>query len=108
MIVSLEELITYSGYSILPSTILIKGMARRTDNHFIVKGQGNFAAFGGLDWCCGTSVGGDVVDDLKAEWDKHNMDDKVSQGANNAGDLMESVGLKVKNAGKNKRGRKGS
>ncbi|KAF2486802.1 hypothetical protein BDY17DRAFT_236931, partial [Neohortaea acidophila] len=31
---SLEELFIYSGYAILPSTIILLGMARRTDEHF--------------------------------------------------------------------------
>ncbi|KAF2672454.1 sterol desaturase family [Microthyrium microscopicum] len=99
-IVSMEELLTYSGYSVLPSAILVKGMARRTDLHFLTKGKGNFAAFGAVDWISGTSVGGDVVDDLKAEWDKHDMDDKVQDGADKAGSLLDSVGLNMRKSGR--------
>src|SRR4051794_7626032 len=42
MIVSAEELLIYSGYSVLPSMIMVKGMARRVDNHFLSSGKGNF------------------------------------------------------------------
>jgi hypothetical protein len=107
-IVSMEELLTYSGYSVLPSAILVKGMARRTDTHFLAKGDGNFSALGALDWCCGTSIGADVVDDLAAEWDKHNMDAKITNGANTAGDLMQNWGGKAKTAGRKRTARKGS
>jgi len=107
-VASMEELVTYYGYSVLPSAIMLKGMARRIDNHFIASGKGNFAAFGAVDWILGTSVGGDVVDDLKAEWDKHDVDKKISQGADDAGSIMESVGAKMKNASKRKGGRNGS
>ena len=96
---------TYSGYSVLPSTILLKGMARRVDLHFLSKGKGNFAAFGAVDWICGTSLGTTVVDDLQKEWDKQNMDDKVQKGADTANNLLESVkGVTKKKSG----GRKAS
>jgi sterol desaturase/sphingolipid hydroxylase (fatty acid hydroxylase superfamily) len=97
-IVSLEELMTYSGYSVLPSAILVKGMARRNDTHFMTEGEGNYASFGILDWSCGTAIGADVVDDLKLEWKKHDMDQKAQQGADAGGNLIEGVGNKIKNA----------
>jgi len=108
MIVSLEELLIYSGYSVLPSLILVKGMARRVDNHFLSSGKGNFGAFGAVDWISGTSVGGNVVEDLQKEWDNHNMTDKVQGGANDAGNLMENLGVQMKNGTKKRSGRKGS
>jgi hypothetical protein len=89
---------TYSGYSVLPSAILVKGMARRVDTHFLTHGDGNFSAFGLLDWSCGTGIGNDVVDDLKLEWKKHDMDDKVQQGADVGSNLIEGVGSRIKNA----------
>jgi hypothetical protein len=96
---SIEELLTYSGYIVLPSTILIRGMARRTDAHFLAKGKGNYTAFGAVDWVAGTSVGGpEVIDDLKKEWDKHGMGEKVNEGLDDAGDIMESVGLRLRNS----------
>jgi Fatty acid hydroxylase superfamily len=98
--VSVEELMTYSGYTLLPSAILVKGMARRIDTHFLSKGKGNFAAFGAVDWICGTNLGKPVIEDLQKEWDNHNMDDKVQQGADQANDLLQSVkGLSKKKSG---------
>jgi hypothetical protein len=98
---SSEELFTYSGYNILPSTILLRGMARRVDAHFLAKGKGNYAAFGVVDWISGTSVGGDpVIDDLKAEWDKHGVNDKLVDGADTAGNLLQQFGVNVKTASK--------
>jgi hypothetical protein len=107
-IVSGEELLIYSGYSVLPSMILVKGMARRVDNHFLSKGKGNYGSVGVVDWISGTSVGGNVVEDLQKEWDKHNMTGKVQESANEAGDLMESLGLQIKDGAKKRSGRKGS
>lgn len=108
MIVSLEELLIYSGYSILPSMILVKGMARRVDNHFLSCGKGNFGAFGAVDLISGTSVGGNVVEDLQKGWDSHNMTDKVQDGAKDAGNLMENLGIQMKNGTKKRSGKKGS
>jgi hypothetical protein len=108
MIVSVEELLVYSGYTVLPSMIMVRGMARRVDNHFLSRGEGNYGSFGAADWISGTSVGGNVVEDLQEEWDKHNMTDKVQANANDAGDLMESLGLQMKNGTKKRTRRKGS
>jgi len=91
-VASIEDLLTYSGYSVLPSAILVKGMARRVDLHFLTRGKGNFAAFGAVDWILGTSVGRPVVEDLQMEWDKHDMDNKVQQGADNAGGAIDVIG----------------
>jgi hypothetical protein len=108
-IVSVEELLIYSGYSVLPSMIMVKGMARRVDNHFLSSGKGNFGSFGAVDWVLGTSVGGgNVMEDLQEEWDKHNMTDKVQENASDAQDLMDSIGLQLKNGTKKRKGRKGS
>jgi hypothetical protein len=78
-------------------------MARRVDNHFLVRGQGNYAALGAIDWVSGTAVGSDLADDLKAEWSKHNMDDKVAKGAGNAGEIAGSVGNKLNSIGRKKK-----
>jgi hypothetical protein len=107
VLASLETLVTYSGYSILPSSILLPGMAKRIDNHFLAQGQGNFAAFGALDWCHGTSVGRDVVDDMRAEWDKHDGETKMLDAGDRAGGLLEGVGDKVRGKANGRR-RKGS
>lgn len=76
---SLEELFTYSGYSILPSTIMLKGMARRVDAHMMSQGKGNYGPLGVLDWVNGTTLAGkDVVDDLGDEMEKHRVEEKAN------------------------------
>lgn len=44
---------------------MVNGMARRRDAHIKSGGKGNFAPWGVMDWICGTSVGGDVMEDVK-------------------------------------------
>lgn len=83
---SLEQLFIYSGYAVLPSRILLAGMARRTDSHYESKGEGNFGHWGVLDWACGTTCGGeaDVMDDLRDEADEHNVQERISDVKKNA------------------------
>jgi hypothetical protein len=87
---SLEELFVYSGYAVLPSSIVLVGMARRTDAHFVVVKEqqkvGNYGHLGVLDFVCGTtcSVEVDVVDDLKSEVDKHHLQQQVDEAVKRA------------------------
>ncbi|KAJ4352362.1 uncharacterized protein N0V89_007710 [Didymosphaeria variabile] len=76
---SLEELFTYSGYNVLPSTIMLKGMARRVDAHMATQGKGNYGPLGVLDWVNGTTLGGrDIADDLGDEMDKHQVEERAT------------------------------
>jgi hypothetical protein len=103
-IVSLEETLTYSGYSasLLPSAIMLPGMARRLDTHFLVKGKGNYAAWGVADWVLGTSVGADIADDVAEEWDKRDGDDKVNQIGNETTGFIEGITEKAKKGARRK------
>jgi hypothetical protein len=83
-------------------------MAKRVDNHYLVRGEGNFAAFGALDWVHGTAVGGDVVDDFRAEWEKHDGDGKLIEAQGRAGNLIEGVGDKIRAKGNGGRSRRKS
>jgi hypothetical protein len=80
---SLEELFVFSGYAVLPSSIMLVGMARRVDEHFDVvyddKPAGNFGRFGILDFICGTTCKGedDAVDDLQEEAEKHHVQERA-------------------------------
>jgi hypothetical protein len=89
-IISLEQFFIYSGYSILPSQILLAGMARRTDSHYATGGKGNYGNWGVLDWIFGTGCPGDadVVDDVQDEVDKRNVKQRAS---NMVGDAGESI-----------------
>jgi hypothetical protein len=95
-VTSLEQLFTYSGYSALPSTIMLNGMARRAEVHMATQ-KGNYAPFGVLDWVHGTSIGGDVMDDLSAEMEKRDVQGKADKAMDDAGDMIGNVTEKAKN-----------
>lgn len=88
---TVEATLVTSGYSIVPGVIL-GGNARRNAAHYASGGRANYGAWGILDWAHGTSKGGDVVDDIRDEADKHNVSErsaaKVDEGA---GILQEGV-----------------
>ncbi|KAJ5578031.1 uncharacterized protein N7459_006995 [Penicillium hispanicum] len=76
--VSIEETFAYSGYTIMPTSFFLGGIARRIDTHLITDGEGNFGPWGVLDWICGTTVGDSTVeDDLLDEFEDHEVEDKV-------------------------------
>lgn len=105
-IFSLEETFVYSGYNVLPSTIMLRGMARRCDAHMLGEGEGNFGCLGVLDWCHGTTLGKDVVDDMKAEMEKHNVEEKAGRAINGAGDTASGLAGRLSARVKKGRGRK--
>jgi len=89
-IASLEELFVYSGYVVLPSGIVLPGMARRTEAHFdsVSAGErtGNFGHLGLLDVLCRTTCvdEGDVVDDIHNEASKHRLQQHVQEAVDGA------------------------
>jgi hypothetical protein len=104
-IFSLEELFTYSGYNILPSAIMLKGMARRTDTHMMTQGKGNYGPLGVLDWVNGTTVGADVMDDVQEEMQKHHVQERAGSAIDDAGDAANGFAGKLKSKAKG-RGKK--
>jgi len=87
---SAEAAIIYSGYAVLPSSILLPGMARRLDKHYETGGTGNFGQWGVLDWVFGTSCPGeaDLVDDLEDEADKRQVKRRMGNALDNADGLV--------------------
>jgi sterol desaturase/sphingolipid hydroxylase (fatty acid hydroxylase superfamily) len=79
ILTSIEETFAYSGYSSMPTNFILGGMARRTDNHVLCGGEGNFGPWGLCDWILGTSVGADLIDDVVNEADRHDVDGKVER-----------------------------
>lgn len=55
-LISIEETFAYSGYTIMPTSFFLGGIARRTDMHLLGDAEGNFGPWGVLDWICGTAV----------------------------------------------------
>jgi hypothetical protein len=76
------------------------------EGHFLSKGEGNFSSFGLVDWVSGTSVGADVIDDMRAEWDKRDGSRKLVEAGDNAGNLIGGVGDKIRGKSGGRRGRK--
>jgi len=95
-VTSLEQVFTYSGYSTLPSTIMLNGMARRAEAHMATQ-KGNFAPFGVLDWVHGTSVGGDIMDDFGAEMEKRDVQGKADRAIDDAGNMFGAAADRAKN-----------
>jgi hypothetical protein len=75
--ISIEETFAYSGYSTVPTNFILGGIARRTENHVLCGGEGNFGPWGLVDWITGTSVGSDVMDDAVAETEKHDVPERI-------------------------------
>jgi hypothetical protein len=83
LIVSLEEVFVFSGYAVLPSSIILSGMARRSEAHFdSVRNRGpvgNFGHLGVLDFVFRTACQheDDILDDVKSEAEKHQLQDRI-------------------------------
>ncbi|KAE8149292.1 hypothetical protein BDV25DRAFT_4267 [Aspergillus avenaceus] len=77
-VISLEETFAYSGYSVMPTSFFLGGIARRTDMHLLSGAEGNFGPWGILDWICGTTVGNEDEDELdEALSEKELIDDQI-------------------------------
>ncbi|KAJ5166790.1 uncharacterized protein N7482_005571 [Penicillium canariense] len=77
--ISIEETFAYSGYTFMPTSFFLGGIARRVDVHLMTAGQeGNYGPWGILDWILGTSIGDtDIEDDLRNEADEHALGSRV-------------------------------
>jgi hypothetical protein len=79
-IVSIEETFAYSGYTFMPTSFFLGGIARRNEEHLVYSGEGNFGPWGVLDWILGTSIGEtDFEDDVRNEARDHQIGQKVRQ-----------------------------
>jgi hypothetical protein len=72
-LISIEQTWTYSGYSSTPTNFVLGGIARRTDEHLLDGGDGNFGTLGLVDWVMGTSLGGDVLEDMADEAESRDL-----------------------------------
>ncbi|KAK5130220.1 hypothetical protein LTR08_002305 [Meristemomyces frigidus] len=89
-LVSLEDLFVYSGYAVLPTSIMLAGMARRTDAHFAAvkdgREVGNFGNLGILDLVCRTACKeeANVVDDMQSEAENYALQQRVEKAVQSA------------------------
>ena len=103
---TLQSTITNSGYSVVPG-ILLGGIARRTAIHYASSGSANYGAWGVLDWIHGTSKGGDVLEDVKDEADKHNVTERsAAKVGESATVLQDGIDALKDGAAKKRSGRK--
>jgi len=77
LLLSLEEAFSHSGYTSMPTGLLLGGVSRRADLHVMSGGDGNFGTWGVLDWLCGTTVGETVEENIQQELDDHDVDEKI-------------------------------
>ena len=75
-----EETLALSGYSVVPG-IIMGGIVRWAAIHYASGGSANYGAWGLLDWLQGTSKGGDVLEDVKAEAGKHHVKQRSAKKA---------------------------
>lgn len=94
-IVSLEETFAYSGYNVLPSGLILGGMARRQERHLMSKGEGNFGCFGALDFILGTTLGQDMIEDVTEELEEE-VHKKRGKSKDKTSPKISSVGRKPK------------
>ena len=87
--------------------ILLGGIARRTAIHYASSGSANYGAWGVLDWIHGTSKGGDVLEDVKDEADKHNVTERsAAKVGESATVLQDGIDALKDGAAKKRSGRK--
>lgn len=108
-LVTLEETLTMSGYTVVPG-IIMGGIAKRNANHYGAghrgPSSGNFGAWGVLDWGCGTALGGrGIEDDVRDEAEKHQIRERGEKKANSAAAMVQNGIDGIRKGGK--KGRKG-
>jgi sterol desaturase/sphingolipid hydroxylase (fatty acid hydroxylase superfamily) len=97
---SIEETFAHSGYSTLPTNFILGGIARRTDNHVLCRGEGNFGNWGLVDWVMGTSIGTEVPEDVMDELTSRDVPEKIAGVKSKARRKLEDV----RNGGMNGKG----
>lgn len=78
-LISLEETFAYSGYSTVPTNFILGGIARRTDDHVLHGGEGNYGRLGLVDWAMNTTLGGSLIDDVGDEAEKHDVERRAKR-----------------------------
>ena len=86
VLTSLEQLFVFSGYAVLPSTILMAGMARRMEVHFdsLQPGRqsGNYGHLGLTDFLLDTSCKGGsstLLDNIQDEAEKRAFLERIDE-----------------------------
>ncbi|KAK4212645.1 hypothetical protein QBC37DRAFT_187598 [Rhypophila decipiens] len=110
ILVTLEETLSMSGYTIVPG-ILLGGIARRNALHYCSApgsrsssgSSGNFGSWGILDWIHGTSLGKDVMSDVKDEAEKHHLRERGEKKADGMGGFVEEGISSLRRSARNRK-----
>lgn len=102
-IISLEEFFTYSGYTMVPWTVRVTGIAGRMEAHFVSGGKGNFSTWGLLDWVNGTLVGEVDEDGRVVTARLHHRDPSLSDHDDENGEVEKREKPAKKGRGRKKR-----
>ncbi|KAI0505455.1 hypothetical protein F5B22DRAFT_627808 [Xylaria bambusicola] len=102
LLTTIEETLSMSGYSVVPG-IVMGGITRRTATHYAGNGRGNYSAWGLLDWIHGTSVGKDVLEDIRDEAEKHHLKDRGRKAVDDTNGFVQDG---IDNLMKSRKGRK--
>lgn len=70
------------------------------------EGEGNFGCTGVLDWAHGTSLGSNVMDDLREEAEKHNVQERTDKAIDQAGEKASGIGEALKKKARKGKGKK--
>ncbi|KAG6366748.1 hypothetical protein INS49_000928 [Diaporthe citri] len=108
-LVTLEETLTMSGYTVVPG-IIMGGITKRNATHYGAghrgPSSGNYGAWGVLDWGCGTGLGGrDIEDDVRDEAEKHQVRERGEKKAGDAAAFVQNGIDGIRKGGK--KGKKG-
>ncbi|KAF7718139.1 Uncharacterized protein PECH_005589 [Penicillium ucsense] len=88
--ISIEETFSYSGYTFMPTSFFLAGIARRKELHLLEAGEGNYGPWGVIDWISGTTIGEtDIEDDVRNEVREKHLEQRVR-------DAMEANNRKVR------------
>ncbi|KAM7193911.1 hypothetical protein V8F20_008181 [Naviculisporaceae sp. PSN 640] len=108
LLTTLEETLSMSGYTIVPG-IILGGITRRNALHYCSGSSsgsgGNFGSWGVLDWVHGTSLGKDVMSDVKDEAEKHRLKERGEKAADDVGGLVEEGISSLRRSTRNRKSR---
>lgn len=108
LLTTVEETLSMSGYTVVPG-IILGGVTRRNALHYCSgssgSGSGNFGSWGVLDWVHGTSLGKDVMSDVKDEAEKHHLKERGEKAADDVGGLVEEGINSLRRSTRNRKSR---
>lgn len=102
--ISIEETFAYSGYTVMPTSFFLGGIARRTDMHLLRGAEGNFGPWGIIDWALGTAVGETIADDIEAELEERQIEDSIRKAIDASKRKIREEDQKRRGGGRKKEG----